>query len=100
MSKRKSTLVKLKVKANNVKIINSLLTFNSKRVSKLSIASFNNSGEGIEVIVALIVKGRNQKCFRTIRELNKFLTKENITHEFGYSEITTIPARYEVIANE
>lgn len=100
MSKRKSTLAKLKVKANNVKIINSLLKFNSRRISKLSINSVENSGAIIEVIVVLTVKGGNKKCFKTIRELNEFLTKENITYEFGYSEITTIPSTYEVIVNE
>lgn len=100
MHKGKSTLVKLKVKAKNVMIINSLINFNSRKVSKLGISSFNNLGETNEVIVVLTVKGGNKKCFKTIRELNEFLTKENITYEFGYSEITTIPSTYEVIVNE
>ncbi|AQR98207.1 hypothetical protein [Clostridium saccharoperbutylacetonicum] len=99
MHKGQSTLAKLKVKAKNVKIINSLINFNSRKVSKLSINSFNNSGKAIEVIVILTVNGGNEKCLRSIRELNKFLTKENIIYKFGYSEITTIPSTYEVIVN-
>lgn len=100
MSKRNRTLATLKVKAGNVKIINSLFDFKSRRIIKLSISSFNYLGETIEVIVDLIVKGKNKECLKIIRGLNKFLTNEDITDEFGYLEITTIPATYEVIVNE
>lgn len=94
-----STSAKIRVKANDIRIINSLLNFNSRKVNKLMISSFNNSGHAIKVIIVLTVKGGNRECFKVIRALNNFLTKENIIHKFGYSEITTIPSTYEVIVN-
>jgi len=99
MNKRKITLVKLRIKADNIKIIDSLLKFNSRNVKKLSINSFSNSGETVEVRITLTVNSGNKDCFKDIKRLNKFLTKENIINKFGYSEITTIPATYEVIIN-
>lgn len=101
MNKRKIkiTLAKLRIKADNIKIIDSLLKFNSRKVKKLSINSFSNLGETVEVRITLTVNRGNEDCFKAIKRLNKFLTKENIINKFGYSEITTIPATYEVIIN-
>lgn len=100
MIKRKEILVKVSVVAENRGIIDNLLNFNNKNMSKLKIDSCKEVGQVVEVAINMSVNGGYEEAIKVIRKLNKFLTNETLNYKYGYSEIRTTPSAYEVTINE
>lgn len=102
MIKRKKTkiLVNAKVVAKNLRIFKSLQKFGEMEMCNLEIQECKEVGQTMEVVITLVAKGGYQECIDLIEQLNKFLYEEEINNKFGFIEITTTPASYEVIENE
>lgn len=90
-------LVTAKVKAENISIKDSLLRFKDKNSNSLKICSINWSENVYELDIEVIVVGEFEECLMSLKRLNQFLDKENQIKKFGYIQITTIPAKYEVM---
>ncbi|SDP73127.1 hypothetical protein [Clostridium gasigenes] len=100
MIKRKEILVKVRVVAENRGIVDNLLNFNNRNMSKVNINSCKEVGQVVEVAVNMIVNGGYEEAIKVIRKLNTFLTNKTLNYKYGYSEIITTPSTYEVTVNE
>lgn len=102
MIKRKETkiLVNAKVVAKNLRIFKSLQKFGEMEMCNLEIQECKDVGQTVEIFIALVAKGNYQACIDLIKQLNQFLFEEETNKKFGFIEITTTPASYEVIENE
>lgn len=102
MIKRKEKKIKVnaKVVAKNLRIFESLQKFGEMEMCNLEIQECKEVGQTIEIFITVVIKGDYQECIDLIKQLNQFLFEEETNNKFGFIEITTIPASYEVIENE
>lgn len=98
--KEKKILVNAKIIAKKLSILKTLKKFEKIRICNLKILKCKKNRLVIEISITLVVEGDYKECFELLKELNKFLFKEQIKNKFGFMEIKTIPASYEVIENE
>lgn len=98
--KEKKILLNAIVVAENLRIIKSLRKFGRIKICNLEIQEYKENGQTIEIFITLVTKYDYEECIELIKELNQFLVEEETNNKFGFTEIITIPASYEVIENE
>lgn len=98
--KEKKILVNATVVAENLRIFESIRKFSKIKMCNLEIQECKEDEQTVEIFITLVTKYDYQECIELIKELNQFLFEEETNNKFGFTEIITIPASYEVIENE